>query len=75
MRRNVGNMAMQVGKAPIFIQGSTWTIENVVEVPMDSVLTDPAFVYVNVWATIFRVTVLLEKIFVRKKPKARSSRS
>lgn len=69
-----GKMATQIGKAPVFIQGSSWTIENVIEVPMDSVLNDPAFVYVNAWSVIFRATVLLEKIFTRKKTKGRSAR-
>ena len=67
-------MATQIGKSPVFIQGSAWTIENIIEVPIDSVLTDPAFVYVNAWAAIFRVTVVLERIFTRKKTKVRSAR-
>lgn len=67
-------MATQVGKSPVFIQGSAWTIENIIEVPMDTVLTDPAFVYINVFAVIFRATVLLERIFTRKKTKGRAAK-
>ena len=57
----------QVGQSPLFIQGSTWAIENIIETPVDSVLGDPAFVYMNTFSMIFRVVISLEKLFVKKK--------
>ncbi|XP_046641362.1 uncharacterized protein LOC124326513 [Daphnia pulicaria] len=66
-------MTFGVGHSPLFIQGSNWAIENIIEVPMDSVLGDPAFVYVNVFSLIFRIVIQLERLFVKKK-KTRSSR-
>ncbi|KAI9563743.1 hypothetical protein GHT06_011207 [Daphnia sinensis] len=65
-------MTILAGHSPLFIQGSNWAIENTIEVPVDSVLGDPAFVYVNVFSLIFRVVVQLERLFVKKK--TRSSR-
>ena len=67
-------MAVQVGKAPVFIQGSSWAVENSIVVPLDAMLDDPTFLYVNVWSVLFRITVLLENLFTRKKIKGRSSR-
>ncbi len=60
-------MPNQVGHSPLFIQGSNWAIENIIETPVDSVLGDPALVYVNVFSLIFRVVVQLERLFVKKK--------
>jgi len=60
-------MSFQVVKSPVFIQGSTWAIENIIETPMDSVTNDPAFAYINVFCLIFRVVVQLERLFVKKK--------
>ncbi|XP_057378787.1 uncharacterized protein LOC130700817 [Daphnia carinata] len=65
-------MTIHAGNSPLFIQGANWGIENTIEVPVDSVLGDPAFVYVNVFSLIFRVVVQLERLFVKKK--TRSSR-
>jgi len=66
-------MTFGVGHSPLFIQGSNWAIENVIETPLDSVLGDPAFVYINVFSLTFRIVIQLEKLFVKKK-KLRSSR-
>lgn len=60
-------MTFGVAKSPIFIQGSTWGIENIIETPLDSVTNDPIFSYMNVFSLIFRMVVQLEKLFTKKK--------
>ena len=66
-------MTFGVGQSPLSIQGANWAIENIIETPLDSVVGDPAFLYINVFSLIFRIVVQLEKLFVKKK-KTRSSR-
>jgi len=59
--------SFQVAHSPIFIQSSTWAIENIIETPVDTLLDDPAISYINVFSLIFRFVVQLEKLFVKKK--------
>jgi hypothetical protein len=66
-------MTFGVGQSPLSIQGANWGIENIIETPLDSVVGDPTFLYINVFSLIFRFVVQLEKLFVKKK-KTRSSR-
>lgn len=58
---------LQLAKSPVFIQGSSWAIENIIEIPMDSVTNDPVFSYINVFSLIFRMAVQLERLFIKKK--------
>ncbi len=51
---------------PVFIQGSTWGIENILQLPVDSVLTNTFFVYINTFQLLFRVVVQLDQLFSKK---------
>ena len=57
---------MTIAKNSLFNQGSAWAVENVVEVPIYSDLSNPAFVYINVLSLIFRIGVNLETLFNKK---------
>ena len=60
-------------KSPYFIQGATWAVENILSFPVDTDLTNSAFLYMNVLQLIFRIVINLEKLFVKKT--TRSARS
>ena len=58
---------MTFGLSPYFIQGSAWAVENIIETPMDSFLTDPIVSYMNTFTLTFRLVFQLERLFVKKK--------
>ena len=58
--------------SPIYFQGSSWAMDNIVEVPIGEVADDPSLFHLSVFALIFRIVINLEKLFIVKKlPKAR----
>lgn len=65
-------MTVGVGSPSVFVQGTGWGIESIIETPVDSVTNDPAFAYMNIFSMIFRVVIQVERLFVKKKKNRKS---